>query len=766
MKQGELNRQRLRVVIRGAVQGVGFRPFIFRLAERFSLYGWVNNTAQGVFIEVEGSEEALTDFLLCIEREKPSAAFIQSLEAVWLDTVNFSQFEIIHSDDTGPRLAFILPDMATCPECLSDIRDPLNRRYRYPFTNCTLCGPRFTIINSLPYDRPNTVMNNFPMCRQCREEYEDPRDRRFHAQPTACPNCGPKISLWDSQGITIAIDDAAMRATTEAIRMGKIIAFKGLGGYQLICDARRQDTVLELRKRKHREEKPFALLVPSLEEAQRLCELSEKEIRLFCSPERPITLLRRKQEIGLATSLFGVSGYCSNPYLGLMLPCTPLHYLLMDELDFPVVATSGNLSDETICIDNGEALSRLSGIADLFLTHDRPIARHADDSVARVMLGREMIVRRARGYAPLPVKLPHETAPLLAVGAHMKNAVAIGTNGQAFISQHIGDLETEAAFTAFQQVSKDLCRLYDMTPAAIVCDMHPDYLSTRYAQSSGLPVVSVQHHVAHAFSCMVENEIAPPALGVVWDGTGFGTDGTIWGGEFIRITPIGYERAARFRPFRLAGGDSAVKEPARSALGLLAETFDNLRPPDSLTVNALSENSLPTLWTMIQRGINSPWTSSAGRLFDGIASLAGVRQITRHEGQAAMDLEFLLEGITTDESYQIELMEGADGLMVADWSPMVKQVLVDVRDGVTPPLISARFHNAMVNIILAVALQAGEEAVVLSGGCFQNKYLTEQTVTRLKEAGFHPYWHQRVPPNDGGIALGQLGYMTIINREK
>jgi hydrogenase maturation protein HypF len=739
--------RRLRVIIRGAVQGVGFRPFVFRLAEELGLTGWVNNSMQGVFIEVEGRRDRLQSFLLRIPREKPSRAFIQSLESSWLDPVGFTKFEIRESDATGAKTALILPDIATCPECLREVFDPANRRHRYPFTNCTHCGPRFSIIESLPYERPNTTMKRFTMCEACRAEYEDPRNRRFHAQPNACPACGPQLELWDRAGKVLAQRDAALERAMQAIRRGEIAAVKGLGGFHLLVDARNDQAVRRLRGLKHREEKPFALMAPSLASVRALCEVSDTEERLLTSPESPIVLLRRRGD----TSGIAKTVAPGNPCLGVMLPYTPLHHLLLAELGFPVVATSGNLAEEPICTDERDALQRLGGMVDIFLVHDRLIARHVDDSIVRVVMGREMVMRRARGFAPLPVHLARQSQPAqLAVGAHLKSSLALAIGGNVFISQHIGDLESTAAFDAFQRVAGDLERLYDARPVSVACDLHPDYLSTKFARQLGVPVREVQHHFAHVVSCMAENELEGPVLGVAWDGTGYGTDGTIWGGEFLLATRHEFERVAHLRQFRLPGGDSAVREPRRCAAGVFYEIFGGEAP----AVKGFSRPELQIVWQMLHKQLNAPASSSAGRLFDAVAAITGLRQEMRYEGQAAMELEFAAEAAGTDEAYPFVLRDGQSPWVI-DWEPMVRAMLDDVAGNQPVGRLAARFHNALTEMIVAVARRAGREQVVLSGGCFQNRYLTERAVRRLEQENFRAYWHQRVPPNDGGIALGQ-----------
>lgn len=738
--------QRLRLIIRGAVQGVGFRPFVYRLATDIGLRGWVLNSVLGVFIELEGEPSLLQQFVKRLYAEMPPRASIQSLEQSVLEPVGYHTFEIRHSEVAGEKSALILPDIATCLDCEREIFDPTNRRYRYPFTNCTNCGPRYSIIDALPYDRANTTMKVFTMCAKCREEYENPLDRRFHAQPNACPECGPHLELWDERGNVLARHDEALRRAEEAICEGHIVAVKGLGGFHFVVDAQNDVAVRRLRQRKQREEKPFALMYPTLQVVRAHCLVEEAEERVLASPESPIVLLRRLKDAPIAPSVAP-----DNPFLGVMLPYTPLHHLLMHDLGFPVVATSGNLSDEPICTDEYEALHRLAGIADLFLVHNRPIARHVDDSVVRVLLGREMVLRRARGYAPLPILVKEPLPPLLAVGAHLKNTVALSIGKQVFISQHIGDLETPQALQAFRRMITDVQALWEHQPQAVACDLHPDYLSTQAAHQMGHPVAPIQHHLAHALACMTENEVEPPVLGISWDGTGYGTDGTIWGGEFLLVTDTGYERFAHLRSFRLPGGDRAVKEPRRSALGVLYEMLGERALGGASELFTETERRL--LLQMLRQGIHCPLTTSAGRLFDAVASLVTRRQVVNFEGQAAMELEFLAHTVRGDECYPFTLSEGTP--LVLDWSPMIQAILQDTQQAIEPAYIALCFHNTLVEMMVAVAKAAGVERIVLSGGCFQNVYLTERAVRRLSEEGFRAYWHQRVPPNDGGIALGQ-----------
>lgn len=744
--------RRLRILVRGAVQGVGFRPHVYRLAASLDLPGWVSNSTQGVCIEVEGAQEHLERFLLRLQSEQPPRASIQSLEYSILPAQGYTAFEIRPSDPEGERVALVLPDIATCPDCLRELFTPSDRRSLYPFTNCTNCGPRFSIIRALPYDRPNTTMADFPMCGACRAEYEDPSNRRFHAQPNACPACGPQVAFWDAHGTLLAQRHPAIREAAEALRSGHIVALKGLGGFHLLVDARDEDAVRRLRRRKAREEKPFAVMAPSLAWVKTACSVSPLEERLLAAPESPIVLLDRQAGSPVAP---GVAP--GNPSLGVMLPYTPLHHILLREVGFPLVATSGNLSDEPICTDEQEALERLQEITDYFLVHDRPIARHVDDSVARVLLGREMILRRARGYAPLPIPLAAAPPASLAVGAHLKNAVAVSIGRNVFISQHIGDLETIQAFQAFHGVIDDLHRLYALAPAMIAADLHPDYLSTRDAHKRGLPVVSVQHHYAHVLSCMAENALPPPVLGVSWDGTGYGPDGTVWGGEFLRVGESGFTRVAHLRTFPLPGGELAVREPRRSAFGLLFEAFGEAQF-DAVDLKIMKELSLQERGVIKQsliRHINCPLTSSAGRLFDAVAAIIGLRSTAHFEGQAAMELEWAIGSLRTAQPYPFALTS-TDSEPILDWAPMLRHLLADMDAGLAPAQLAARFHNGLVEGIVAVARFAGVPQVVLTGGCFQNRYLTERAVLRLREEGFSPSWHQRVPPNDGGIALGQI----------
>jgi hydrogenase maturation protein HypF len=734
---------RVRILIRGAVQGVGFRPFIYRLATAQQIRGWVANSPDGIIIEGEAAKPVLDEFLLRTQQDLPPRASIHSLEFSFLDKSGYSEFTIRSSETSGAKNAVILPDIATCGDCLKDIFDSSNRRYLYPFTNCTNCGPRFTIVERIPYDRANTTMRSFTMCAACQAEYDDPADRRFHAQPNACATCGPHLETWDCDGKWASSDADAVRHAVDAIRQGLVVAVKGLGGFHLLVDATNEAAVNRLRTRKLREEKPFALMAPTLEAVRCLCEMNSLEERALTGPEAPIVLLLKRSGCPIAESVSP-----RNPNLGVMLPYTPLHHILMHHLKTPVVATSGNRTDEPIAIDEYEALRRLQGIADVFLVHNRPIRRHADDSIVRIILGGEQVLRRARGYAPFPILLRHPVEQTLAVGGQLKNTLALADRDRVFISQHIGDLGSREAFEAFRRTIDDFADLYGAVPGTVAGDLHPDYasasLASQIANSRGIHFVRVQHHFAHVLACIEENAVDFPALGVAWDGTGYGSDGTIWGGEFLLAHDAGFDRVAHFRTFPLPGGDAAARNPKQTATGLLYEM---------LKTEAFTGEEPPLLRQMLEKQLRSPRTSSAGRLFDAVAYLIGLTHHVSFEGQAAMQLEFAVTPALED-SYPWSVTAGEP--LVIDWEPMIRCIIDDRRSGVSSGTIAAKFHNTLADIIVDIAQRVGQRKVVLTGGCFQNRYLTERAVRRLSEAGFRPYWHQRVPPNDGGIALGQI----------
>jgi hydrogenase maturation protein HypF len=721
----------VRIVVRGAVQGVGFRPFVYRLAREMGLRGTVSNSVRGVEIAVEG--DGLEEFVERLKSEAPACATVREASVTEAQASGSEGFEIVASEEVGEQVGEVLPDLATCPACLAEVCDPDDRRYLYPFTNCTHCGPRYSIVEALPYDRCNTTMACFTMCPACQAEYDDPGDRRFHAQPNACPECGPRVWFGEEQG------SGAIVRSAELVRHGRVLALKGVGGFHLVTDARSDEAVSRLRERKQRGAKPLAVMFPSMEELEDACEVSEQERNLLQNPAAPIVLVRRRSSCGLSGELAP-----GNPWLGAFLPYSPLHHIWMRLAGVPVVMTSGNLSDEPICIDNAEAMERLGKIADGFLMHDRDIERPVDDSVVRVMAGREMVMRRSRGYAPAPVEIGADMTPVLALGGDLKNTVCVASGDRAFLSQHHGDLETAASHETFLKHLDDLPELSRIVPELVAADEHPGYHSSRAVERFALPVVGVQHHHAHIAACLAENGVREEVLGVSWDGTGYGRDATIWGGEFLRATQTEFERVAHLRTFRLPGGERAVREPRRVALGLLHEL--GIDPSETRLAEVFSPEELRTAGTMLEQGINSPVTSSAGRLFDGIAGLLGIRDRNEYEGQAAMELEF---AVTEAEGGYPAAGE------IGDWEPIVRGVLDDLRNGLPKGVIAAKFHHAMVEVIVNAARQTGLQKVALSGGCFQNRTLTEGAVRHLREEGFEPLWHRRVPPNDGGLALGQ-----------
>jgi len=745
---------RMEIEIEGYVQGVGFRPFVYRLAKSLGLKGWISNSTKGILINVEGSKKKLEDFLVYLEKQKPPLTLIRSMDYSFLKPVDYSDFEIRPSVLLENKKTPILPDISTCADCLGEIFDPRNHRYLYPFTNCTNCGPRFSIIKALPYDRSNTTMKKFVMCDNCKAEYHNPSDRRFHAETNCCPECGPHIALLNHKGSCLESDHQAFRVVAEYIREGAIVAVKGIGGFHLIVDARNQDSVKKLRIRKNREEKPFALMYHSLRVVKEHCEVSKAEENLLHSAESPIVLLKRKPN----DIAYDVAP--ENPYIGVMLPYTPLHHILMSEISFPIVATSGNISDEPITTDEYEAIEKLNGIADFYLIHNRPIAHHVDDSVVRIIMNRKQMLRVGRGYTPILIEIGKPTNPILAVGAHLKNTIAISTGRQAFLSQHIGDLDILETVNSFQKVINDFRYLYDFCPQSIVCDAHPDYYSTRYAQKQNIPVLSVQHHYAHVLACMEEHKLEAPVLGVSWDGTGYGSDGTVWGGEFLKITKHSFDRIGHFRYFPLPGGEKAVKEPRRDALGILYEIFkDDVLGMDYLTaLKTFSNIEINILTSMIQKKLNTPLTSSVGRLFDAVSSILDLCQYNAFEGKAAMKLEFIMGNLKTDEIYDFKIINSESQIpsYTIDWAPTIKAILDDLNLKTPLKSISAKFHNTLTEIIISMARHVGEEKVVLTGGCFQNKYLLERAIDRLNSEGFSTYWPERIPPNDGGIALGQI----------
>ena len=864
------NLQRWHFQLQGIVQGVGFRPFVYRLAMALQLTGWVCNTTEGLHIETEGSIEQLEVFASKLRHEAPPHSLITHLKQWEVSCQGETQFQILDSQILEPKIAvnqtpsshrltrdesgklhlgnLILPDLATCADCIRELFDPHNRRYRYPFLNCTCCGPRYSILQRLPYDRAHTTMANFAMCPNCRREYHDPLDRRFHAQPTACPDCGPQIQFIDNSiknspnRIPLSefpeIGNRALVKAIELIQSGGILAVKGLGGFHLVAAADDQSAIMRLRHRKRRSAKPLAVMVPSLDWLTKYVHLEPMEISLLQSPAAPIVLIpwqERERQPVIASEVAP-----HNPYLGVMLPYTPLHHLLLADLGKPIVATSGNLSSETICIDEMEAITRLRDIADGFLIHNRPIARAIDDSVVRVIDSQPMILRRARGYAPLPIQLslPCKSSDqmptaVLGLGGHLKNTIALGhlashrsdaefPQWQILISQHLGDLGNSTTWQHCQQTIKTITEIYAIVPQSLGCDLHPDYGSTQLAHqlvnnsaNQDLSIVPIQHHYAHVLAVMAEHELEVPQitatdgtnnsnsrtmphiLGVAWDGTGYGTDGTIWGGEFLLIPPTGarlsspakfpeqsssaYRRIAHWRQFPLVGGDLASQEPRRALLGLLYVCFgadlpwsnfpalESFNPKQrSLLLTALARitethpngeedhrTSASALGTM---------TSSVGRLFDGVAALLNLcpqaQPRINFEGQAAMQLEFSAASIgeqTLDSTYPFRVISDHDSeSLIIDWKPMIKAILIELCRGVAQSQIATTFHNTLTETIVMMAQRYPASPVVLTGGCFQNSYLLSRTIKRLKQQQINVYWPQKIPCNDGGLSLGQV----------
>jgi hydrogenase maturation protein HypF len=787
--------------VRGVVQGVGFRPYVYNLARRFGLAGFVLNSPRGVFIEIEGAPATVEAFIAALPAEAPPLVRIAHIHRAEIPVTGTTDFAIHESDAAGSAFALVPPDICVCAACLADMRDPSNRRHDYPFTNCTNCGPRYSIILDVPYDRPMTTMAEFAMCPDCLREYKDPENRRFHAQPNACPVCGPRLELSVPSIATreprvphicppladVGIEDPSSRdilsRVADLLLAGCIVAWKGLGGYQLACDARHPAAVEELRRRKHRSEKPFAIMVANAEAASELCFVAEQERAALESRERPIVLLRRRPDAGLADAVSP-----GNPATGVMLPCTPMHDLLFRIFrerwanEPALIMTSGNISEEPIVIDNGEAEERLAPIADAFVHHNRRIHTRVDDSVVRIVATQTVPVRRARGYAPMPVFLGRGEAEVLACGAQQKNTLCLTRAGFAIPSQHLGDLENFETLRFFEETLERMERLFHVTPTAVAYDLHLGYLSTQFALAlPNLQKIGVQHHHAHIASCMAEHQLTGQVIGVAWDGTGFGTDSTIWGGEFLAAGYLGFERYARLRPVLLPGGDSAVREPWRVARSYLTDTLgaaaDHGYPTSARSwqkwESAIPPERLRVVDQMLTKKINTIPTSSAGRLFDAVASLIGLRHTVSFEGQAAMMLEALaaLESQLGDPSTDIyDFSVSENNPRDIDLRPMIRQITAGTEAGEPQSRLAARFHTTMVAVIAEVCSRMRADLqlsrVCLSGGCFQNALLLEGSVNALHRDGFEVFTHREVPANDGGISLGQAAIACEILRQK
>lgn len=772
------------IAVRGLVQGVGFRPFVHRLATRLDLKGFVRNDAQGATIDVEGEEDALDELVRSLQTEAPFPAAVSGVRQQSKPLCSYDRFTIAdsHRDthDTDAAPVPVTPDLATCAECLEELGDPESRRYRYPFTNCARCGPRFTIMHAVPYDRSRTTMAAFAMCDDCRREYEDPRDRRFHAQPIACPRCGPTLTYRTPERWldATAVREGALTAALALLRAGGILALKGIGGYHLACDALDVEALRRLRLRKGREAKPLAVMVADAAAARELCRIDEREEELLESAQRPIVLLSQRESHAQHIQCALNELVPAVRTLGVILPYTPLHHLLMAEFGGPLVMTSGNLSEEPICHDDDEARDRLAAIADGFLTHDRRIASPCDDSVlartprsgpAGGAAGHALFVRRSRGFAPRHIVLPRPSPePLVALGGHQKSTFCLVRGGAAVLSHHIGDLAHPAGYVSLRDSIASYERLFGIDARAIAHDLHPDYLSTRLARELSGRSIAVQHHHAHVAACLAEHGLHERAIGIAWDGAGLGSDNAIWGGEFLLVEGASFARLGHLRYVSLPGGDAAARQPWRSAAAHLWSAFEgDLSRAPSAWLSRQEAEKLDALSTVLQSGLAGPPTSSAGRLFDAIASLIGLRDTSRFEAQAAMELEAIADA-TTERSYPVEVDERAEPWWI-DCGPMIRAIAEDISAGRSSSEIAAAFHNAVRDIFVVGAEhardQTGISLVALSGGVFQNVRLVNAASTALVERGFTPLLHRLVPPNDGGLALGQAWVAACVLRD-
>jgi hydrogenase maturation protein HypF len=769
--------ERLRISVEGIVQGVGFRPFVYRLARELSLTGWVTNTTDGVVIEVEGEFEALDAFVLKLETAPPPLARVHSIQCKREQPFGYGDFTIRHSLAGADPTVLIAPDSATCPDCVRELFDPGDRRYQYPFINCTNCGPRYTILRSVPYDRPNTSMAKFPMCEHCQGEYDNPADRRFHAQPNACHDCGPSLTFLDGNGSVRGYDP--LSEAIEELKNGRVLAVKGLGGYHLAVDPKNTDAVLRLRKRKGREEKPLALMVRDLETASLLCELSEHARSILTSTESPIALLRRRQspDVNISHAVAPRSRY-----YGLMLPYTPLHHLLMDQFDL-LVMTSANLTEEPLCADNDEALQRLSQISDAFLVHDRDIVLRCDDSIVRLDPVNPdegpVVLRRARGFVPSPVNLPMDGKPVLALGPELKGTVCLTRGNQAFMGQHLGDLKNLETLDFLKEVVSHLMDILEVTPSTVIRDLHPDYLTTGITEKdedvpwpSDTPVIAVQHHHAHILSCQAEAGLTGSCVGIALDGTGYGTDGTIWGGEILHVDGIRMDRRGYLRPMWMPGGEKAIEEPWRMAVSCLVETLGEKQASRIAPglFSDIPEEDIQIIIGLCARRSHGVWTSSAGRLFDAFSALLGISTHSRYEGQAAIELEVLTnEGVTDILPYS--LGEGDEDRVIVDLMPAFDAAFCKLQDGLSAPTLGGMFHATMARALAEAAarivegLNGIDGSIPLGGGVFQNELFCSMISRELEIRSLKPVFHRQVPTNDGGISLGQAVYGLLKQRE-
>lgn len=751
-----------RVEVSGVVQGVGFRPFIFWMAERYQLKGEVANTSSGVIIHIEGSREKFSHFLKAISSGHPPLAHITDISVHHEKPKGLSSFSIIQSISSEKNSTLISPDMAVCDDCLQELFDPDNRRFEYPFINCTNCGPRYTIIEDIPYDRPKTSMKHFKMCDQCQAEYDNPRDRRFHAQPNACFECGPRIFLCDNSGNVIDTPDI-IKKVAELILAGNILAIKGLGGFHLAVDARNENAVLKLRNRKQREEKPFAMMAEDIQDIKQFAYVELEDAKLLKSVRRPIVILRKKEPNGISDEVSP-----RNRFFGVMLPYTPLHYLLLREIRAPLVMTSGNVSDEPIAIDNDEALGRLSAIADYFLMHNRDIYLRSDDSIARNMAGVTRLYRRSRGYVPMPIFLRKKVVQVLACGAELKNTVCLTKDNMAFLSQHIGDLENLSTYDFFKKTVEHMKRINEIDPEVIACDLHPDYLSTRYAlEQKKIPVIQVQHHHAHIAACMAENHHKGPVIGLAFDGTGYGADNTIWGGEVLVADEKSFKRAAHIECVPMPGGAASIREPWRMAISYLYHVYgEKIWNLDIPLLWEINRKKIEITIKMVQKKINSPDTSSLGRLFDGIAALIGIRNQIAFEGQAAMELE-MVANWPVRRGYEYGWTSRDDHVLSLE--PIITGIVSDLEKRISPAEIAGKFHYTLIRMFSKICCFIRKETNIntaaLTGGSFQNNLLLSGLIENLNEFDFNVLTHRMVPPNDGSISLGQAVVAAALYRQ-
>ena len=749
----------LHIQLNGFLQGVGFRPFVYRLAGQYQQKGWIANTSSGINLHIEGASDLQQNFLAELKANLPPFAQIKSLTSEFLPLEHFAQFTIKPSQFDGQASLFVLPDIATCADCVAELFNPASRYYQYPLISCCQCGPRYSIMQQQPYDRARTTMADYPLCAACQQDFTNPENRRFHAQTIACSECGPALQWLDAQGQELATKELALASCIEQLQAGKIIAVKGIGGYQLLVNAQDEVAVARLRRKKMRPSKPFALLATDLAMVKSLCPVNEQEQEVLQSAMAPIVLLKKHASI---TQYQAVAP--SSHLLAVMLPSSGLQHLIMQAFGQPLIATSANRTGEPICIADQQTLTALSGIADYYLLHDRVILRALDDSIVRVIANKPRVLRRARGYAPLPIPLAVDSN-MLALGGHLKSSWALSYQGYVLLSQYLGDMYSLANQEHFRRSLIDAQFFYKVSATRLIHDQHPDYFTSHYAVQSTLPSMAVQHHHAHAFSCMAEHQLKPPVLAVTWDGTGLGTDHSSWGGEFFLIKAQSITRFAHIKPLLLVGGDKANQEPRRVAIAILYQLFGEqwqTEVKDLACVQAFTANELQVLAMALKNKLNTPQSSSMGRLFDAVASLLNLCQINVYEGQAASCLEAVASLSSTTETYACSFISGQP--IIIDWQEMFQQILADL-SVLSAELIAAKFHNTLADIVLRIAQQAGEQQIVLSGGCFQNATLTEKVHQVLECAGFQVYSHEQIPSNDAGLALGQLYYAHCYKNE-